>query len=400
MKPSIILGSYFLLVVTTISLVGHYLNQNLLAESHFLNWDAAHYFSISQGDYSGFKTAFFPLFPMTWRFLGFTIYGIVLFNTVVYLASFYWISTVFSFSFLQKLVFLTLPSSVFYYLPYTESLFFLFSSIVLIGLHKKIKYAVLIGLFLCVLSRPVFTVLVPALCFTYLFTETSWKQKVLHCIQVLGMALLGFLTVLLIQYAHNHTTENYLTVQQGWGNFLQIPKLPLTSWAGGFNVRLDGIALLMSILAGLFLILKIKVKGVKIKQLPPVFLLSVLYLVGIGLLVLLFRGGSLFSLNRFVFATPFFLIVFQYWLRFDFRLSKKQLIFIGLGIFLFWLLFGSYVHIQVMLKCLLITLYLLLIFIVKTTNKQVNTVLYLLIGLNFIFQIILFYRFLSNIWVG
>lgn len=400
MKPSIILGSYFLLVVTTILLVGHYLNQNLLAESHFLNWDGAHYFTIRQGNYTGFRTAFFPSFPLLWRFLGFSVFGIVLFNTVTYLATFYWISTVFSFSSLQKLVFLTLPSSIFYYLPYTESLFFLFSTIILIGLHKKMKYAVLTGLFLCVLTRPVFTVLVPALFFTYLFIETSRKQKIINCLQVLGIALFGVLTVLLIQYAHNHTTDNYFTVQQGWGNFLQIPQLPLTSWAGGFIVRLDGISLLMSVLAGLFLILKIKFKGFNVKQLPPVFLFSIFYLVGIGLLVLLFRGGSLFSLNRFVFATPFFILVLHYWLSFDFRLSKKQLMFIGLGIFLFWLLFGSYVHIQVMLKYLLVTLYLLLIFIVKTTNKQLYTFLYLLIGLNFIFQIVLFYRFLSNVWVG
>ena len=401
MKSISIIGIYSIFFVSLVFILNGYIFPGLLSEVHFLNWDAQHYFSIKNGNYSDFRTAFFPFFPLVWEFTGFSIQGITLFNSLIYLLSFYWLAKVFHFTTVQVLLFLTMPSAIFYYLPYTEAFFFLFSSLIIVGLKKKNYSLIYLGLFLCVVTRPSFTVLAPALFITFWLTLGSLKERIKHCFSASIVVSLGILSVLAVQYFYNHSAENYFSIQKGWGNFLQLPRLPLTSWAGGFIVRLDGVAFLFAVLTGLFLLVTLMREKNQKHPLSPEFIFSALYIVGIGLLVLLFRGGSLFSLNRFVFATPFVIIVLYYWLEYKINLSSKQIVFIGIGMLLFWLLFGSYVHIQVLLKFLLLTLYMVLLFIIKHHNQSIQR--YWLIGLiaiNGIFQLLLFVRFLSNSWVG
>jgi hypothetical protein len=401
MKSISIIGIYSIFFSSLVFILNSYIFPGFLSEEHFLNWDAQHYFSIKNGNYSDFRTAFFPFFPLVWKITGFSILGITLFNSLIYLFSFYWLTKVFHFTSLQILLFLTIPCAIFYYLPYTEAFFFLFSSLIIVGLKKKNYTLIYLGLFLCVVTRPSFTVLAPALFITFWLTLDSLKERIKHCFSASIVVSLGILSVLAVQYFYNHSAENYFSIQKGWGNFLQLPHLPLTSWAGGFIVRLDGVAFLFAVLSGLLLLVTFMRKKKQKHPLSPEFVFSALYIVGIGLLVLLFRGGSLFSLNRFVFATPFVLIVLYYWLEYKINLTSKQILLIGIGIFLFWLLFGSYVHIQVLLKFLLLTLYMVLLFIIKHHNQSIQR--YWLIGLiaiNGIFQLLLFVRFLSNSWVG
>ena len=216
------------------------------------------------------------------------------------------------------------------------------------------------------------------------------------------IAAVGLLMVGAIQFHDTGEWFQFFSVQKGWGNELQIPKLPLTSWAGSFIVKTDGFALLIGVLAGGYLsALILKLKWVKAAMPDRDVLFSLAYLGGISLTVLLFRGGSLFSLNRFVLATPFIVVVLHYWMNQNIFFTNKQLIAAYLFIFLFWLLLGSYVHIQELLKYLLLSFYALFIFSLKShlpiTRKYS---LILLIALNFIFQVTFYVRFLSGLWVG
>jgi hypothetical protein len=259
----------------------------------------------------------------------------------------------------------------------------------------------LLGVLGCVLTRPAFSVLIPALILTYLFSAITWKQKLIKILLVFAISIVGIIIVLAIQYLYNNSIENFFTVQKGWGNFLQIPKLPLNSWGGGFNVRLDGFALLITILTGLFLLKQFSTAKMQKTEVPKEILFSSFFLIGIGLLILFFRGGSLFSLNRFVFATPFFIVILNHWLGFPQRLSKRQYLLIGIAILFFWFLFGSYMHFKVFLNFFALTFYVLLIFLITSTNKtyKLSSMITLII-VNSVFQLILFERFLSNFWVG
>ena len=375
---------------------------DLLKSEHFLNWDAEHYEFIKQNGFESYRVAFFPLFPLIWKFLALGTYGAVLLNSIVFLMSFYLIVRKLKIkNSLEIVLYLTIPSFIFFYLPYSESIFFLCSTAILFGIKDKKYYLIYIGLFFAILARPAFTIFIPALIITEFFSEFRTKTWLRISIYI-GISLVGVLLVTFIQFLDTGEWFKFFEAQKHWGNFLQIPSLPLTSWAGGFIVRLDGFAFLIGIISGGFLLgLIFKLKQFRNSVIPSEVIFSLAYLGGITLIVLLFRGGSLFSLNRFIFATPFIIVAFNFWLKSDFCITKKQLFSIFGLIFVFWLLFGSYVHIQLMLKYLLVTFYAILIFAMKSEIQFIRKwSLIALIFLGFTFQIMLFVRFLNGNWVA
>jgi hypothetical protein len=375
---------------------------DLLKSEHFLNWDAEHYEFIKQNGFESYRVAFFPLFPLIWKFLALGTYGAVLLNSIVFLMSFYLIVRKLKIkNSLEIVLYLTIPSFIFFYLPYSESIFFLCSTAILFGIKDKKYYLIYIGLFFAILARPAFTVFIPALIITEFFSEFRTKTWLRISIYI-GISLVGVLLVTFIQFLDTGEWFKFFEAQKHWGNFLQIPSLPLTSWAGGFIVRLDGFAFLIGIISGGFLLgLIFKLKQFRNSVIPSEVIFSLAYLGGITLIVLLFRGGSLFSLNRFIFATPFIIVAFNFWIKSDFCITKKQLFSIFGLIFIFWLLFGSYVHIQLMLKYLLVTFYAILIFAMKSEIQFIRKwSLIALIFLGFTFQVVLFIRFLNGNWVA
>ena len=120
----------------------------------------------------------------------------------------------------------------------------------------------------------------------------------------------------------------------------------------------------------------------------------------ISLIVLLFRGGSLFSLNRFIYASPYFILCFFCFLKTEnFKIRSVYLLFFGFS--LYWLLFGSYVHIQTFGKYELLALFILLPFLLIVSNNKVKAVSYYsFISVNILLQIYFMYRFLNYSWVG
>lgn len=389
----------FTLALITIQL---FWQPGLLNPAGLLNWDAGHYHHIKELGYQDFRVAFFPLFPYLWKFLSVDQFGIVVFNAALFLISFnilldhLKVSTVH-----ETLLYLSIPSFIFFYLPYSEAVFFLCSVLILLGLkHEKIAL-VYLGLFFSVLSRPAFSVFIPGLLITEFFRADRNKFFLRAGIYFI-ITFLALSLVAVIQFVDTGEWFKFFNAQQEWGNRLQMPSLPLTSWAGGFVVRLDGFAFLIGILAGGYLLARlVKLKWAHKADLPVEVVFSLAYLGGITLAVLFFRGGSLFSLNRFVLATPFIIVAVNCWLKQEFRINNKQLFLIFGLIFLFWMLFGAYSHIREILKYALLSLYALLPFVLMAENKLFSKSGWvLIILLNFTFQLILMFRFLTGLWVG
>lgn len=374
----------------------------LFNEINFLNWDAEHYQYIKEKGYKDFRVAFFPLFPLFWKLLSVNTYAIVIINGLIFLFSFYLLIKYLKIRKIELiLLYLSIPSFIFFYLPYSEALFFVFSAIILLGIRNKKDYLIYIGLFLSILSRPAFTIFIPALLILEFLGKREQKRNQ-RILTYLLITVLGLMVVGVIQYLDTGKWFEFFNAQKGWGNHLQLPKLPLTSWAGGFIVRTDGFACLIGGIAGTYL-LYILLNSRRFSQNLPQreIIFSLAYLGGITLSVLMFRGGSLFSLNRFVFATPFIILVLNYWITKEIYLTIKKIIYIGGLIMLFWLLFGSYAHLREMTKFTMLSLYALLIFAMKSDKLVVQKIsLYGLILLNFSFQIIFFVRFLQGDWVG
>lgn len=399
-----IVGLYTTIFVLLIFIINKFFMIDILAEVNFLNWDAEHYNWIKNYGYKDFRVAFFPLFPFIWKFSQLGIYGISILNSILFLTSFVFLTQQLGVSGKEVLLYLSIPSFMFFFLPYTESVFFASSTLLIIGIKKNNFSLIYIGLLLSTLARPAFTIFIPALIILELLKDQELKFKLKRIIYYILIVLIGLIVVGLIQYLNTGQWFKFFSAQKLWGNELQIPKLPFTSWAGGLIVRLDGTAMLAGLTAGTLLLIYI-LKIIKSKQkselIPNEVLFSLAYLGGITLSVILFRGGSLFSLNRFVFATPFIIVITNYYVNMSISFSNKNLLLAFFAIMIYWLSFGSYVHIQALLKFTLLTIYIMLFLCMKSESKLVNQFsTYIFITINFTFFSIFFFRFLNNSWVG
>jgi len=249
-------------------------------------WDGGYYQKIAFEKYADEKVAFFPMFPKLWGLLNLSVVQITVFNALLYLGSFW---ALYRYLDLEKEIvcFIIIPSAIFYFLTYSEAVFFFSATIMLIGLWRKLEYLVLGGLFLIILSRPAFTILVPAL----LIMHFIYKERLFVLFVRLSVVLIGVFTVALIQYQDTGEWFEFFSAQSQWDNEIRIPKFPLLTWGGDYTLKIDGTALLMGALSGFyFLIVLLKKRA---KQINQTAMISLLYLSGISLLVLMFRGGQL-----------------------------------------------------------------------------------------------------------
>lgn len=402
-QKALIIISYLLFFIVTLLIIKQVCNNNLFSEINFINWDAEHYNYIKNNGYEGFRVAFFPLFPLAWKFLHTGIFGIIIFNGLVFLLSFYFLIKKLEINCTKQiLLYLTIPSFIFFYLPYSEALFCLCSVFILLGLKSNKSYLVYLGFYLSILSRPTFTIFIPALLITEFLNNNS-EKKYLRIGLYFLVALLGFLSVGVIQYYDTGEWFKFFSAQkEGWGVQLQMPILPISSWGGGLIVRVNAFAFLIGLLCALYLSsLILNLKWVKNQRPPKEVLFSLAYIAGIAFLVLFLKGGNLYSLNRYLFATPYVIVVFNYWLTQNITISNVNLFKILGLVFVFWLLFGSYLHLQEAIKFLLLSIYVTLLFAVKSEKKTMSKYSFLiLIILNFTFQIIFYLKFLNKEWVA
>lgn len=397
-----ILLSYTLFIVATFFLINHFALFKPISEKDFLNWDAFHYNYIHSISYNFSNVAFFPLFPTIWSYSGLSAIGISIFNFVLFLMAFYALNKELKNCPLETLLFLSLPSFVFMALPYTESLFFLASIFIILGMNREKFDWVLIGLLIASLTRPVFTVFIPAFIISEYLSERTIRQKTLRTLAFIGVSGMGLVLASYIQYLDTDVWFAAFKVQEQWDTYFRFPTFPLRSWAAGIPTRLDGLALFFGMISGIIVFLKMirfkRLESLKLSQ-SEVFALS--YLAGVSLTVLFFRGGWLPSLNRYLFATAFFMVGFKVFLRFKFTIHWKIIGLSFLILTVYWFLFASYVHIQTLLKFAAVSFIPLGILLFKNKNKKVRlTAFAAIIFVNIIFQLYFYFRHLSGDWVG
>jgi len=394
------IGYFTVLICVFIGILKITNNQNFLTSFDFDFFDALNYQAISQHGYSGYLVAFFPAFPALWYFLGTTSFGISLINGIIFSLSYSFLSHTYSFSLKQHLAFLTIPSIVFCFIPYSESLFFLFGVITLIGLKRNDTWTLLIGIFLCSLTRPIAFIFIPAIVLTFLFTNEPIRHRVKNVILSVLTILLGLFVVFLIQRIQTGKWLSFFEVQEkGWGNKLGLPNFPLSSWGGDFMVQIDGLALWFALIFG-FSYLSIHSKILSNKpQENKSFIFSLCVISGTGLLILFTRGGSLFSLSRFVFASPFFIVGLAFLIKR--KLSIKHILLIGYSLIPFSLAVGSYLHIRGFVKFFLISSILIIGLLGLNKNSTFwRGSMYFVFAVVVSTQLYMAFRILTNQWIG
>ena len=383
-------------------LIGRWTLGDWFQTSAALRFDAVHYAAIARDGYVPFRQAFFPSLPIVWRATNLDIGGICLFNGIVYLLTTTWITCKLRINLKTLLLFLTLPSTIFFFVPYTESLFFAFSSVIIIGMIDRSVWMILLGLFLCSVTRPTFTTLLPAVILAIGISNPSKMARVsLVTLCVLACAL-GLTLVSAIQHAYTGDWFGFYTAQQGWGNKLRWPSLPLGSWGGDDVVRLDAVALLFG-LSSFCMLLRDLTTWIKNPEIPrsPTLVLSIGSLAFVSALVFVLRGGQLFSLNRFIFCTPFFLVLVSHLTERKTTGGWKPLIVLLFSLQVYFTMFGSMVHIQNFLKFSLVVGYLLFAVAATSGRLKVQKWAYpVLLIIAFGIQVSLAVKFLSGGWVA
>ena len=349
--------------------------------------DAGHYFKIAEEGYSSSSllSAFFPLFPKTWSIIGFTPKWMAILNGAVAVTSSALIGYHFRLSLKYYLLWTVFPLVVFFFFPYYESFFALGVTAMLIGCFKRAFPWLLAGVLVCSFSRPTASILIPCFILLLAFGKGFKKELALSSL----FSLVGFIAALSWQSFETGNILGFFEAQKEWGNEFGIHSMPMTTWGGGFNTFLDGLALYFALICGgLFLY------QVRKKQKDLVNLLVLAFLGGTGLLVVLTMGGELFSLSRFIFGVPFFAIAMILVLETPSHWKKT----IALGLIVFPLLFGIHVHIQTFIMAMAVPVLLIMWGWLWGKNKRWATII-CLTGV-FALQVYTLSLLLQNIWVA
>lgn len=355
-------------------------------------FDTAQYLHIKEKGYTeAWRTAFFPAFPFFWRTLGVGLVGIALVNAALWAMSYLFLRRSGLVQGVSLWMAALVPSAVFFFLPYSESLFLFACVPVVVGLHRRKYGLTVIGVLLAAMVRPTAAVLIPALFIARWYRERHFKEALLA---TLPEALTGLFSVGLVFLVHWRATGewfSFLTAQRGWGNGFGLPELPLSTYGGDIIMLYDGAALFTGIAAGVTVIRQ--ALGRRRLRVEHVFGMTALAVT--ALLILFSRGGGIFSLNRFMFATLFFPLAVEGWRRL--KVFRSDLIWFLGGWILFSLFIGSYLHIRAFIACT-VTETLIALFFTSLTNRNTRLIMSaLLVALSTFFVC---YFYLRGNWIG
>lgn len=369
-----------------------------------MRFDALHYAGIMRDGYASNSSAFFPLFPFIWKCTSLGPIGISILNGTLFMAATAWMIRILRPPLHAVLLFAALPAMLFFFVPYSEATFFLGATGMIWAARERKPWMIALAMVWCTLARPSFTVLLPALLIMVGLGEGTITRKAGHMLLYTGACALALLAVILAQHAATGNYFGFYAAQAEFGNTFKMPKLPLTSWGGDAVVRLDSVALLAGATAGVLLLRAIGRRTLShLPAPPPEVVLSMAYVAGMALLALLLRNGSLYSLNRFVFATPFALVLIAHYIRKPIPINGRRAAIMFLVLSLYFLLFASFVHIRTFLTYSALAGFLILIvYALGRPGAQAlrHPALWAaLIGV-MVFQLYFIHRFLSGLWVA
>lgn len=393
---------------------------------NIIRWDASWYSSIAKNGYQYFwyeasNSAFFPLFPYLWKITHLSAVGISLMNYLLCLTGLYLLFHYFEIKKKIILIYISLPSCVFFFLPFSESLFFLCTSIFLVGLKNNNQKWIVIGLLFSSFTRATAMFFIPSIIIMELFfakniiSKQDWKNIFYYSL----VSICGLMLVVIFQYAI--TGEWFAFAKQQvryWHHRFSLPGFPFVTFGGDSIIWLDGIALCFGFVAtflltlfGIRFLLK---KQVLQEQNKPLWF-SITYAFMVTVYCVFFDHKSydgsteLVSLNRYLFATSFFLVFLNEILKVIAFNFKNVLVYffiilitaitLGLGTPLSFLTSTYQSYHRTTFFFLIILLYLLLYFFSKH-EKYGNEFSTSLIAINMVLSVIVFHLYIQNHWIA
>jgi hypothetical protein len=393
----------FYLAIAIILVIFSWLTDDIYALQNIdlLHFDAILYFDIrNHGYHSQWLCAFFPGFPFFWKFINVNAIGIATVNAIVFILSVSALAAAFKPNLKRQLLSISIPSLIFMFVPYSESLFYMACTFLILGLRFDNLFLLLAGLLLSSLIRPTTFVFVPALLLAFYFTHERVKVAIYKSLVPISVLLLGLFTTILIHYWYTKKWFVFFEAQKLWKNYFHVPSLPFTSWGGDAIVRFDASCLALAIICMVFFVRSLSYKAKTHVRFPADLVFSVSYVIGTVVLVLFYRDGNLYSINRFIYATPFIIVcMYHFFEKYEFR--WKDVIIVFMASEALWLLFNSYNHIHNFLMFTTVSVYFVLMLFTKFPKPGVQTIAYAILILSNCYGLIkLYLRYLNHGWIG
>lgn len=331
-----------------------------IKNENFTNWDAGIYkcinermYTMEDSCYGNVRAAFFPLFPILWKITNSTPIVMAIINYFLFIISIallviFLLNTTLSHRLITYTILISLPSTIIYFIPYTEALFLFTMTVAAIGIIKKKYWIYFLGSFLLAMVRPATVFILLAIIFAeflILIKNRNFRFFINELILKSLPFIFGYFCAIFIQYLYSGSWTAFIEAQKHWAGEVQLVKV-LSDWSvEGFGLSSFSIFLVCipAILFSLFLFIRwdknsigdfvLKIKDYKTEYL---LLVSVFYLVGIFVFTIVTSGGNLHSFFRFTLASPPFYIALLILL--NYLLSKSinfyAVIFIVLSLML------------------------------------------------------------------
>lgn len=383
-------------------------------ERNVLKWDAEWFNSIRLNGYE-FRDnaicnlAFFPLFPYFWKWTFLNGVGISIVNYSIFILSLVYLLKDEVISYIFLLFIFSTASFIFFALPYTESMFFLFATLILRGYQTNSRIMMIAGFLFASLVRSVALIFIPAIIICAFFSSKQQLSRALFKTALYNIlaCLTGLFISAFIQYHQTHKWLYFLKVQKIWGREWLLPSLPLTSTYPARTMSIDGTAFIIGVLAiyfcfkYVFVFFKKTFKSSSIVfEMDIMVLFSIICLAGITILDTCFTfkinsSSNIWSINRHIFCSPFY-IIFLLWLYKSYKPGKLEQGFILLVILAGIYCTGLYLYPNLILSYFI---FFLSICIFKYwPNYHLYLIPVYMFGL--VMQILFYQDFLRDLWVG
>ncbi len=397
-------------LVTVLSawlLVTHY--SGWMTHPKFCFGDCILYQSIAEKGYYYIEggrsnTNFFPLFPLLWRWSGFGEAGISFVNMLCFISGCFLLFRNFPASLCVKVLTLGLGCIVFYLVPFTEGIFYLTATLMLIGLQQRKAGLVIVALTIMCLLRSVsmlfFPVWMALALLRYADTESLKKVRIYA-----GYAIWGaLLVILLFLYFHYKTGEfwAFVKAQRVWGAAFRLPQIPFGAWGDDRHMIFAQYSVFFCLISSCYLVWlfvqRIRKRDFHLPDDATLF--SLLYIAANGVFPLVMRGGEYSSLNRYILSTPFLYFFFKEINTFRFNRGSILFLIIIELLFLFvcWQMYASAT------RLIIATVFMCAMAIIPWLLQSRSTLsfaaLVIATAIGIYLQSVQFVDFVHGIWVG
>jgi hypothetical protein len=391
--------------------------QDIPNNLNILKYDAVWYDNIMDIGYNyqpgvGNELAFFPLFPLVWYVSLLTPVGISIFNCLFFLTAFIYLLKEEKLPVSILLMLLSFPSFIFFALPYSESLFFLFCTFIILGYQKDNNKLLYIGLLGASMARSVCMLFIPAIIICELFNTNSHeskKQRIINCAFKIFATTAGFLIASAYMAYASGKWFYFIEIQKYWFRHWIVPHFPLTTFYPNRVLGLDAITFVLGILA-LWICIKCTIYVVKKNKLTlsnsiyinQAVLFSALYLAGMTILDTGFtryvdNATAIWSINRHMMCTPFAITFLVYLFR-DFHPQRKELTGVILVLILSIYITGVYQYLVLPVLGFFVLFFVTLFGLKYYPVLNRFFIIYYLIAI--LLQIKFYEEFFTGLWLG